>query len=178
MIAGYFVPLMRKKISHPRGITLFQRLGIRFMIQTIAIAVTYAVEDCRRCHGWSLPVLLRTAMRPPQPGSYIVFAHSSKHNRQVRRARPSPETMESYIIDPNDDNLIEWIETKATGRFQEWKHDCKKECDKDKDGLVPIEFAHRPAQWESFCAHFDSQSNIRTSSFGQVWDAEQTLGLP
>ncbi|KAM7462535.1 hypothetical protein LguiA_030656 [Lonicera macranthoides] len=66
---------------------------------------------------------------------------------------------ESYIIDPNDDNLIEWIETKIAGRFRQWKHECKQEWDKDKDGPVPIEFAHRPQQWESLCAHFNSQSN-------------------
>ncbi|KAM7469926.1 hypothetical protein LguiA_008109 [Lonicera macranthoides] len=66
---------------------------------------------------------------------------------------------ENYIFDPNDDNLIEWIDTKAAGRFRQWKHDCKQEWDKDKDGPVPIEFAHRPAQWESLCAHFNSQSN-------------------
>ncbi|KAM7477448.1 hypothetical protein LguiA_025661 [Lonicera macranthoides] len=66
---------------------------------------------------------------------------------------------ESYIIDPSDDNLIGWIEMKAAGRFREWKHDCKKEWEKDKEGPIPIEFSHRPAEWECLCAHFKSQSN-------------------
>ncbi|CAA2957447.1 protein NRT1/ PTR FAMILY 5.1-like [Olea europaea var. sylvestris] len=40
----YFVPFMRKKTGNPRGITLLQRLGIGFVIQTFAIAIAYAVE--------------------------------------------------------------------------------------------------------------------------------------
>lgn len=44
-----FVPFMRQRTGHPRGITLLQRLGIGFSIQIIAIAIAYAVE-VRRIH--------------------------------------------------------------------------------------------------------------------------------
>ncbi|KAM7491865.1 hypothetical protein LguiA_034786 [Lonicera macranthoides] len=50
MYDRYFVPLMRKKTGHPRGITLLQRLGIGFAIQTIAIAIAYVVE-VKRMHA-------------------------------------------------------------------------------------------------------------------------------
>uniref|UniRef100_A0A5B6YHU2 Uncharacterized protein n=1 Tax=Davidia involucrata TaxID=16924 RepID=A0A5B6YHU2_DAVIN len=49
MYDRYFVPLMRQKTGNPRGITLLQRLGIGFIIQTIAIAIAFAVE-VRRMH--------------------------------------------------------------------------------------------------------------------------------
>uniref|UniRef100_A0A5B6YI92 Uncharacterized protein n=1 Tax=Davidia involucrata TaxID=16924 RepID=A0A5B6YI92_DAVIN len=49
MYDRYFVPLMRQKTGNPRGITLLQRLGIGFIIQSIAIAIAYAVE-VRRMH--------------------------------------------------------------------------------------------------------------------------------
>ncbi|GKU91281.1 hypothetical protein SLEP1_g5180 [Rubroshorea leprosula] len=44
----YFVPLMRRKIGNPRGISLLQRLGIGFVIQSIAIGIAYVVEVQRR----------------------------------------------------------------------------------------------------------------------------------
>lgn len=50
MYDRYFVPLMQKKTGHPRGITLLQRLGIGFMIQTLAIAIAYVVE-VKRMHA-------------------------------------------------------------------------------------------------------------------------------
>ncbi|XP_019437584.1 PREDICTED: protein NRT1/ PTR FAMILY 5.1-like [Lupinus angustifolius] len=49
MYDRFFVPFMRTKTGHPRGITLLQRLGIGFSIQIIAIAIAYAVE-VRRVH--------------------------------------------------------------------------------------------------------------------------------
>lgn len=49
MYDRFFVPFMRQKTGHPRGITLLQRLGIGFSIQIIAIAIAYAVE-VRRMH--------------------------------------------------------------------------------------------------------------------------------
>lgn len=49
MYDRFFVPFMRRKTGHPRGITLLQRLGIGFSIQIIAIAIAYAVE-VKRMH--------------------------------------------------------------------------------------------------------------------------------
>ncbi|GLT38469.1 hypothetical protein SLA2020_127170 [Shorea laevis] len=44
----YFVPLMRRKTGNPRGISLLQRLGTGFVIQSIAIGIAYVVEVRRR----------------------------------------------------------------------------------------------------------------------------------
>ncbi|XP_020224870.1 protein NRT1/ PTR FAMILY 5.1 [Cajanus cajan] len=49
MYDRFFVPFMRQKTGHPRGITLLQRLGVGFSIQIVAIAIAYAVE-VRRMH--------------------------------------------------------------------------------------------------------------------------------
>ncbi|KAL9269792.1 NRT1/ PTR FAMILY 5.1-like protein [Drosera capensis] len=44
-----FVPYLRSKTGHPRGITLLQRIGIGCVIQIIAIAIAFIVE-LRRMH--------------------------------------------------------------------------------------------------------------------------------
>ncbi|KAF5188765.1 NRT1/ PTR FAMILY 5.1 [Thalictrum thalictroides] len=44
MYDRYFVPMMRRKTSNPRGITLLQRLGIGCALQIISIVFAYAVE--------------------------------------------------------------------------------------------------------------------------------------
>ncbi|XP_010264468.1 PREDICTED: protein NRT1/ PTR FAMILY 5.1-like [Nelumbo nucifera] len=49
MYDRYFVPFMRRRTGNPRGITLLQRLGIGFAIQSAVTVIAYVVE-LRRMH--------------------------------------------------------------------------------------------------------------------------------
>ncbi|KAM7468908.1 hypothetical protein LguiA_007091 [Lonicera macranthoides] len=60
----------------------------------------------------------------------------------------------SYDIDSRRKELIVWIDEKASNRFREWKSYCHTDWQEKGDEPIPIEFAHRPVEWEWLCHHF------------------------
>ncbi|KAM7464991.1 hypothetical protein LguiB_012553 [Lonicera macranthoides] len=72
-------------------------------------------------------------------------------------------------IDSRRKEFIVWIDEKAANRFREWKSYCHTDWQKKRDEPIPIEFAHRPAEWEWLCNHFrDPEFQKRSEQMKQI----------
>jgi len=60
----------------------------------------------------------------------------------------------SYDIDLRRRELTDWIDDKAANRFRQWKSSCHVDWKDLGDLPLPVEFAHRPAEWQWLCNHF------------------------
>ncbi|KAM7489437.1 hypothetical protein LguiB_026921 [Lonicera macranthoides] len=60
----------------------------------------------------------------------------------------------NYDIDHRRRELTGWIDEKAANRFRQWKSSCHANWQELGDSPLPIEFTHRPAEWQWLCNHF------------------------
>ncbi|KAM7486345.1 hypothetical protein LguiA_002354 [Lonicera macranthoides] len=60
----------------------------------------------------------------------------------------------NYDIDHRRRELTGWIDEKAANRFRQWKSSCHKNWQELGDTPLPVELAHRPAEWQWLCNHF------------------------
>ncbi|KAM7466928.1 hypothetical protein LguiB_014490 [Lonicera macranthoides] len=65
---------------------------------------------------------------------------------------------ESYDIDHVDKALVTWIQKKVADRFKDWKYKIHKNWQAQGDSPIPVEFIHRPDQWEWLCNHFKAEN--------------------
>ncbi|KAM7489769.1 hypothetical protein LguiB_027253 [Lonicera macranthoides] len=60
----------------------------------------------------------------------------------------------NYDINHRRRELTGWIDEKAVNRFRQWKSSCHTNWQELGDTPLPVEFAHRPAEWQWLCNHF------------------------
>ncbi|KAM7470822.1 hypothetical protein LguiA_009005 [Lonicera macranthoides] len=60
----------------------------------------------------------------------------------------------NYDIDHRRRELTGWIDEKAANRFRQWKSSCQANWQELGDSPLPVEFAHRLAEWQWLCDHF------------------------
>ncbi|KAM7528840.1 hypothetical protein LguiB_032250 [Lonicera macranthoides] len=114
-------------------------------------------------HSPALPLVLPTLSTNSTTGSITDAGLLVPRPPLVtRRDESSPgrrrrRSSESYDIDPADKALITWIQKKAADRFKYWKYKIHKNWQAQGDAPIPMEFIHRPDQWQWLCNYFKAE---------------------